>query len=186
MRRSLTAGAWLRILLWLVFLLGGLALGLRLDRTLFPQALTSIGWHLLSAGLGAPLLWLVLRISRNTGRILARLGREGELPRLETNRLVTSGPYGCMRHPMHLGLMALPLAIALLAGSPSFIFIVVPLEVMAMVVLVLTLEEREALEKFGQAYREYRQRVPAFSLRPACLKQLLRPPALETPRGPTG
>jgi len=173
----LTAGTWLRILLWLILLLGGLWLGLHLDRSLFPWALKSLAWHLFSAAVGAALLWLTMRIARNTGRTLARFGRVGELPRLETNRLVTRGPYGCMRHPMHLGLMLFPLAVALLAGSPAFLLIVAPLEILLMVILILTLEEREALRKFGAAYREYRRRVPAFSLRPSCLKQLLQLPA---------
>ena len=173
----LTAGAWLRILLWLIFLLGGLWLGLHLDRLFFPWAPNSLAWHLFSAAVGAVLLGLMVRIARNTGRTLARFGRVGELPRLETNRLVTRGPYGCMRHPMHLGLMLFPPAVALLAGSPAFLLIVAPLEILLMVILILTLEEREALRKFGTAYREYRRRVPAFSLRPSCLGQLLRPPA---------
>ncbi len=173
----LTAGAWLRILLWLVFLLGGLWLGIHLDRALFPWALNSLAWHLASAAMGGAVAWLMARIARNTGRTLARFGREGELPRLETNRLVTSGPYGCMRHPMHLGLMLFPLAVALLAGSPGFLLIVAPLEILVMVLLILTLEEREALAKFGDSYREYRRRVPAFNLRPACLRRLLQSPA---------
>ena len=46
-----------------------------------------------------------------------------------------------------------------------------------MVLLILTLEEREALAKFGDSYREYRRRVPAFNLRPACLRRLLQSPA---------
>ena len=172
---TLTASVLLRILLWLVLLLGGLALGFYLDRQFFPQALTSLLWHLASAFLGLMLMRLIFRIARNTGRTLARFGRDGDLPRLETNRLVTRGPYGCMRHPMHMGLLPMPLALALLVGSPSFILFLAPLEMALMVLLVLLLEEREALHKFGEAYREYRRQVPAFSLRPSCLKLLLQP-----------
>ncbi|WP_457668203.1 methyltransferase [Thiolapillus sp.] len=175
MKQPLTASVLLRILFWLVLLLGGLALGFYLDKRLFPQALTSLPWHLASALPGLLLIRLVFRMARNTGRTLARLGRDGDLPRLETNRLVTQGPYGCMRHPMHLGLLPMPLALALLAGSPSFILFLAPVEMALMVVLVLLLEEREALHKFGDAYREYRRQVPAFSLRPSCLKRLLQP-----------
>ena len=41
-----------------------------------------------------------------------------------------------------------------------------------MVAMILTLEEREALQKFGESYAAYRHRVPAFNLRPACLRRL--------------
>ncbi len=161
-----------RILLWLVLLGGGSALGIWLDLRWFPAWFTSPVTHLLSFIAGLLLLRLVLRVSRNTGRTLARYGREGELPRLETNRLVTVGPYACMRHPMHFGLLLFPLALALLLGSLSFTLIIAPLEMTLMVAMILTLEEREALAKFGEAYREYRCRVPAFSLHPDCLRRL--------------
>ncbi|HHH38683.1 MAG TPA: isoprenylcysteine carboxylmethyltransferase family protein [Sedimenticola sp.] len=175
MKSPLSASVWLRIIVWSIFLVGGLLLSLYLDRVLFPEHSVSPFRHLISGVIGAWLLWLVLRIARNTGRTLAHFGRKGTLPRLETNRLVTAGPYGCMRHPMHLGLMLFPLAVALLAGSPAFIFIVAPLEAAIMAMLVLTLEEREAIHKFGAAYLDYRRQVPAFTLRPACLRQLLGP-----------
>jgi len=162
-----------RILLWLVLLVGGSALGIWLDLRWFPAWFTSPLAHGLSFVAGLLLLRLVLRISRNTGRTLAHHGREGDLPRLETNRLVTAGPYACMRHPMHFGLLFFPLTLALLLGSLSFTLIIAPLEMLLMVAMILTLEEREALAKFGDDYRDYRQRVPAFSLSPACLRRLL-------------
>ncbi|MEA3466849.1 MAG: hypothetical protein U9R57_01335 [Thermodesulfobacteriota bacterium] len=36
---------------------------------------------------------------------MARGGRVGDLSRMETNCLVTTGLYRCMRHPMHLALL---------------------------------------------------------------------------------
>ena len=130
-----------------------------------------IVWFLMLVG--GPLLWLVMRISRNTGRLLARLGREGDLPRLETNKLVTEGIYATMRHPMHFGLLFFPLAIALTLGSPSFILIIAPLEMLLMIAMIKLIEEPEAIRKFGDAYRDYQKRVPMFSLRPESLRQLL-------------
>jgi len=93
---------------------------------------------------------------------------------METNRLVTTGPYACMRHPMHLGLLLLPWAVALMIGSPSFLLFIAPMEMVAMVAMILTLEEPEALQKFGVPYVAYCHRVPAFNLRPSCLRRLLR------------
>ncbi|MEA2078686.1 MAG: isoprenylcysteine carboxylmethyltransferase family protein [Pseudomonadota bacterium] len=164
----------LRLLLWLVLLVGGGAVGIWFDLKLFPRLLSNPWWHLATIIAGLMLLRLVFRVSRVTGRTLARQGRVGDLPRMETNRLVTTGPYACMRHPMHLGLLLFPWAVALIIGSPSFLLFIAPVEMVAMVAMILTLEEREALQKFGESYAEYRRRVPAFNLRPACLRRLLR------------
>ena len=161
-----------RLIVWFVMLIGGGALGLWLDTRWFPQLMRSIPFHLVTLVLGALLLNLVLRASRNTGRWLARHGREGEVPRMETNRLVRSGIYGCMRHPMHLGLLLFPLAVALILGSPSFIMLIAPLEMLFMLVMIKVVEEPEALRKFGDSYRLYQQEVPMFSLHPDCLREL--------------
>jgi protein-S-isoprenylcysteine O-methyltransferase Ste14 len=42
-----------------------------------------------------------------------------------------------------------------------------------MVILILTLEEREVSRKFGEDYQAYRQQVPPFNLRPDCLRRLV-------------
>ncbi len=106
------------------------------------------------------------------GRELARQGREGEIPRLETNRLVTTGIYACTRHPMLFGLTLLPLGVALLLGSPTFILVVAPLEALFILAMILTLEEREAVAKFGEAYREYRKRTPLIPRTGECWRKL--------------
>lgn len=167
----------IRLLLWLVLLVGGATAGLAVDRSWLSHWQSGWIWHVLTLSLGLGLLWLIARVSRTTGRVLAAHGQRGELPRLETNRLVTTCSYGCMRHPMHLGLLPAPLAFALILGSPGFILLSAPAIMLIMVVLILSLEEREAEAKFGRAYRDYRQRVPAFNLRPDCLERLLGMPS---------
>ncbi|MBU0498844.1 MAG: isoprenylcysteine carboxylmethyltransferase family protein [Gammaproteobacteria bacterium] len=173
MGSKISISVLIRLILWVVMLGGGGVAGIWLDLWLFPQLASNWGWHLASLLAGAALLKLVFRMSRVTGRALARQGRVGELPRMETNRLVTSGPYECMRHPMHLGLLLFPWAVALIIGSPSFLLYIAPVEMLLSVILIITLEEREVRHKFGLEYLAYRQRVPAFSLRPACLRRLL-------------
>ena len=168
----ITPSVAVRILLWTLLLIGGAAAGFALDRLWFGHWTAGYLFHSLSLPAGLALLFLVMIVSRNTGRTLARNGREGDLPRLETNRLVDIGPYACMRHPMHLGLLLFPPAFGLTLGSPAFILLIAPAAMILMLVLILTLEEREAMEKFGQSYRDYRRRVPAFNLRPGCLKRL--------------
>jgi len=163
-----------RLLIWFLMLFGGAIAGIWLDLLRCREWLLNPFFHLITLALGALLLRFVLTISRNTGRFLARFGREGDIPRLETNKLVTEGPYSCMRHPMHFGLLFFPLTVALIVGSPSFILLIAPLEMLLIVLLVKFVEEPEAIRKFGEAYREYQRRVPMFNLRPSCLRRLLR------------
>ena len=160
--------------MWIIMLFGGAALGLWLDVRHYYYILTNIWFHLIIFIPGAFLLWAVLRASKNTGRLLAREGRKGDLPRMETNQLVTTGMYGCMRHPMHLALMFFPLSLALIIGSPTFIIVIAPAEMIFMVIMIRLVEEPEAIRKFGSAYKEYMKQVPMFSFRRECLKQLLK------------
>ncbi len=154
-------------------LVGGVWGGLLLDRYLFPGFYNNIWFHLVSFFAGVLLLRLVMRISRNTGRTLAKYGREGELPRMETNRFVKSGVYKYMRHPMHLGLLLFPFAFAFLAGSPSFVLVIAPLEVVFMLGMIKLVEEPEAIAKFGEDYVSYMKTTPWFCLKKKCLKLLL-------------
>lgn len=41
-----------------------------------------------------------------------------------------------------------------------------------MMVMIRAVEEPEAIHKFGDAYRQYQEQMPMFSLRRACLRQL--------------
>ena len=151
---------------------GGLIVGPLLDMVLFSNLFRSISFHIVSFVFGVILLCLVINGARNTGRQLARGGRIGDLPRMETNRLVTTGLYSCMRHPMHLALLFFPLALAMLEGSPSFIGIIWPLEVLFMLIMIKFVEEPGAKNKFGSDYTAYEKEVPMFTLSPSCLQDL--------------
>ncbi len=166
-------GIVLRFVMWFLMLFGGGFLGVYFDLKWFPSLFRNLYFHIITVVPGLILLRLVLLVSKNTGRFLSRNGREGELPRMETNKLVTTGMYGCMRHPMHLGLLFFPLAFALIIGSVTFIIVIVPMEVVMMLILIKLVEEREAISKFGDDYIEYMKRVPMFNLSPRCLKLLL-------------
>jgi len=163
-----------RIIVWLLMLVGGVLGGLMLDKILFPDIYNNLWVHLFSFVIGLLLLKMVMAISRNTGRTLASHGREGELPRMETNRLVQQGVYKVMRHPMHLGLMLFPLSIAFLAGSPSFILIIAPVEIVFMLLMIKLIEEPEAISKFGDEYHDYIKQTPWFCFRAECLKLLFQ------------
>ncbi len=163
-----------RIVIWVVMLGGGVWGGLLLDRHWFPGLKGNLWFHVASFVTGFILLRMVMTVSRNTGRTLARYGRQGKLARMETNRLVTEGPYRHMRHPMHLGLLFFPLAFAFLAGSPSFILIIAPAEALFMLLMIKWVEEPEAIRKFGDEYREYMHHTPWFCFTKVCLRALFQ------------
>lgn len=171
---KLSKGNIVRIMMWFVMVFGGAALSIYFDLIYFKELFQNIIFHVVTLIFGLVLLQLVLRAAKNTGKFLAKNGREGNIPRLQTNKLVTNGLYACMRHPMHFGLMFFFPAIALLIGSPFFIIIVAPLEMLFMIIMIKLFEEKEAINKFGNEYIEYKNKVPFFSFNKKCLKEILK------------
>ncbi len=75
-------------------------------------------------------------------------------------RLITTGPYALVRHPIYSGDIAAALALMLIAPNVRMIGFAA-----AAIVIFLTwmgLEERALLGRFGDEYRRYRQRIPRF------------------------
>jgi len=162
----------LRIITWIIVIFGGGAFGYYLDYLIFKNIHNNIIFHIVSLLIGIFLLYLVIRISKNTGRTLAKYGRKGKLNRMQTNVLVKQGIYKYMRHPMHLGLFLFPIGIAFLIGSPSFILIIAPIEIIFMLIMIKLIEEPEAIKKFGDEYLNYKKQVPWFCFKIKCLKEL--------------
>ena len=171
MKINTSASVVIRIILWLLMLIGGALYAYNIDKTnlLFHSSL----FHLLSALIGLFILRLAFRAAANAGKELAK-GRDENMPRLETNKLVKTGIYKCMRHPMLFGLSLLPLGWALLLGLPTFITIIAPLEILFIVLMVIVFEEMEVKRKFGEEYRDYAQEVPMVSFKRSCLKRLFK------------
>jgi len=161
----------IRIVLWLLMLVGGAIIAINADKNspLFQSYL----FHIISGTLGIIVITFAFRAAANGGRELTK-GRVGEIPRLETNRLVTSGIYSCMRHPMLFGLTLLPLGWALLLGSPTFIAIIAPLEMLFIIFMVLVFEEMEVKRKFAEPYETYKKDVPPVSFKRNCLRELFK------------
>lgn len=84
------------------------------------------------------------------------------------NKFTAVGIYGCMRHPMHLGLALFPVAVALMWGSVPVI-LASGWSVAATFWFVLMIEEKETLQHFGNEYSSYMQDIPAFTLSLKCL-----------------
>jgi len=159
----------IRLLLWFVMIIGGAVYSCVKDW--YSPLFGSLWFHILTALIGLFLLVLAFRAAAYGGRELTK-GRIGDIPRMETNRLVTTGIFSCMRHPMLFGLTLLPLGWAFLLGSPTFITRIAPLEMLFIIIMVLIFEEMEVNRKFGEAYEAYRQKVPMVSFRIECLKWL--------------
>jgi protein-S-isoprenylcysteine O-methyltransferase Ste14 len=105
-----------------------------------------------AAGLG-----IYARAFRPFGRF--RLTGEVQLrPREHPQELITSGLHGRVRHPIYLGhllnLTGLTLGSGLVVLCGFWLLAVIT------GALMLRLEERELLVRFGPAYRDYQRRVP--------------------------
>jgi len=166
-----TSSVIIRLLLWFIMIVGGAIYAISKDwgTPLFD----SLSFHIFTAIIGFMVTILAFRSASNGGKELTK-GRVGDIPRLETNKLVTTGIYACMRHPMLFGLTLLPLGWALLLGSPTFIFFLAPLEMLFIVLMVTIFEEREVNGKFGEAYQAYREKVPMVSFKKECLILLFK------------
>ncbi|MFB9376757.1 methyltransferase family protein [Kineococcus gynurae] len=76
-------------------------------------------------------------------------------------RLVVEGPYRFVRNPMAVTGIAQTVGVALLLGSPGY-FLVPPVGALVWHVVIRPSEERFLERCFGQAYRDYRDRVPLW------------------------
>jgi protein-S-isoprenylcysteine O-methyltransferase Ste14 len=74
--------------------------------------------------------------------------------------LVTSGPYGWVRHPMYLGVALLLISCTLLTAN-LYIGLAGAL-VITMLVSRTRTEEAKLVERFGDAYRQYASRTGRF------------------------
>lgn len=75
-------------------------------------------------------------------------------------RQLTDSIYGLLRHPAYAGIDRLALAFGLWTGS-AYAMLLAVLFVFVWHPLWYALEEQELVERFGDAYRDYMDRVPA-------------------------
>ncbi len=101
------------------------------------------------------LLWLMVLGFAQAAKVPERVELDWS-PKL----LLTQGPYAFSRHPMYLAELALWLGWAVLYGSFP---VLIGFLALCLVVSLLAPREERALEaKFGEAYREYKARVPRW------------------------
>jgi protein-S-isoprenylcysteine O-methyltransferase Ste14 len=90
------------------------------------------------------------------------LGRRGAVEKgrsyVHTTKLVDTSLYAIVRHPQYLGGMLFNLALMLMAQH--WLVIVIGSASMGLLYLELCAADQEGIDKFGDAYRSYMQRVP--------------------------
>lgn len=108
---------------------------------------------------------------KRTGRLLRHMGGAEEWGC--TKQLVTTDIYQCVRHPHHVGVGLFMTSLGLLIGY-RWSFLLISATQWAWVIAFLHLvEERELVEKFGEEYRAYRQRVPMLLADLRCVLRVL-------------
>jgi protein-S-isoprenylcysteine O-methyltransferase Ste14 len=79
-----------------------------------------------------------------------------------TTTLVKAGIYGMVRHPLYLGWLLMYVAAILF--SQHWIVTILAALGMACMVQITRQEDRHLIERFGDAYEQYRDSVPALNL----------------------
>lgn len=77
-----------------------------------------------------------------------------------SSTIATSGPYERVRHPQYIGFVII--MFGFLLQWPTLVTLLMFPILVAMYALLARREERESIVRFGDAYRQYMQDVPAF------------------------
>lgn len=159
---------WARGLLWQI-----VAVAL----AMWPQPRKTVGLEIGSAAvlLAAASVAIMIASERALGRQFAYQARL-----VEGHRLIRTGPYRWVRHPIYLGLYGLALATTLVRGYWILIPVFTTLYAFGTALRVRS-EERLLREEFGPEFEEYARRVPAVipgagSHRPVAVRRETREP----------
>ena len=104
--------------------------------------------------IGVPMVcWTIIRFLRTKG---------SPIPFNPPPALVVNGLYRVVRNPMHLGWTVLLVGVALLMQSFTLLVIFIPPFILVHIIYLKFVEEKELEKKFGQAYIDYKKKVPMF------------------------
>ncbi len=128
----------------------------------------------ISIPLGIVLMIYGLMLNAIAGRTLKRYGhfdiRRGIR---KPEKLVKVGIYSCMRHPAQFGSVFFGIGIALITSNP-YAILLAGWYAFSAVYFILSIEERETLENFGDEYCEFLKTRKPFTFSPACLRKGIR------------
>jgi len=111
-----------------------------------------VGWITLVFGI---IILLSSSQSRKGGRISEEKG-------ISKETLVESGMYAFVRHPEFLSHILIILALILIAQH--LVSFVIGVVLIALLCLAMIEEEKRDIEKFGDEYKDYMQRIPRINL----------------------
>ena len=108
--------------------------------------------------------WICLWVSAIFGVLpIITLQRKGGVPKgesyVKTTRLVDSGIYAIVRHPQG-GVAWLLIDLGVMLVAQHWLIAILGLASMPLIYLDTLKADRYEIEKFGDAYREYMERVP--------------------------
>jgi len=114
------------------------------------------GFILLRAAIGTPIVLLSFYFETKAHRAL----RKAHSHPKEIKKLITTGIYSKIRHPIYLGRMFINLGFLI-------IFPILPMAFVSIFFIVIWYlmafyEERILIKKFGKNYKKYKKKVPMF------------------------
>lgn len=114
--------------------------------------LINMGWGVL--WISAIFGWLPIYTFRKMGQVKGR-------SYIHTTALVDSGVYGIVRHPQYLAGVLMSIALPLITQH----WAVLGLGIVAAIVYYISTfdEEKGCFEKFGEAYKQYMEKVPRMN-----------------------
>ena len=148
--RYLIAG---RVFVGVPLLGGALAYVVRAEWMAWASFAAPVWSRWLGAGLGlavVPMIhWVLVTLGRNVSETVLTK---------ERHELVTQGPYRWIRHPLYTTGTALFVALGLIAAN-WFVLLFALIALILVRLVVVPLEERELLARFGSAYEQYQERT---------------------------
>jgi protein-S-isoprenylcysteine O-methyltransferase Ste14 len=138
-----------------------LALVIFLNQKVILRLKTDVGMPLNIVGMLLLIAGTLIHI--RTGKLLSVQGLAG-LPEISPEaegRFVQEGPYSVVRHPTYLAHTLMFSGVFLMTGVVP-VGIVAVLDLVIVNALIIPLEEKELLIRFGEDYRIYKNTVPAF------------------------
>jgi len=161
----------IKITVWILIIFGGLFISMYLDKYVFDLEFEKPKWVYYSLNIpGLLLLLLLFNMINKIGLFISKHGKNDKIAQFKIDILIKDGLYANMRHPIYQCLLFVPFAISLMSTSPSFIFIIAPIDVLIILLLIKYVVEPEARKKFGQEYDDYKKDLPWFCFKQSCLK----------------
>jgi protein-S-isoprenylcysteine O-methyltransferase Ste14 len=156
-----------KMLLWAIALtiatVGQIVAAFALHDSEASELRMNIGWGILM--LSGLFGWLPIVEFRRKGRVQGR-------GYIHTSVLVDSGVYGIVRHPQYLAGVLMSIALPMI--SWHWVIVVLGIAAAAMYYSNTFDEEEGCIEKFGDEYRRYMQRVPRMNFVLGVLRMIVR------------